>query len=73
MLFLSQRRSDIASHLHGNLCKAAPLEWKPSEKGKAENEPDSVTQPSSGNNKSRITIANGEENPARSIPCPLRM
>lgn len=27
ILFLSRRRCDIASHLHGNLCKAAPLEW----------------------------------------------
>lgn len=31
--------------------------------GEQENEPDSVTRRSSGNNKSRITIGNGEENP----------
>lgn len=33
--------------------------------GEQENEPDSVTRRSSGNNKSRITIGNGEENPGR--------
>lgn len=45
--------------------QSSPAWMGNSREGEQENEPDSVTRRSSGNNKSRITIGNGEENPGR--------